>query len=60
MPFSTTRNLPGRTYDCPDANDDNAVPSVGCAITSGHRRDQGREADRTYADAHRALIIRMG
>ena len=26
----------------------------------GHRHDQGRKADRTYADAHRALIIRMG
>ena len=60
MPFSTTRNLRGRTYDCPmPTMTTRCLPSgVQSLAVIGAIKDA--RPIRTYADAHRALIIRMG
>ena len=52
-------DLPGRRYDCPMPTMTTwCLPSgVQSMAVIGAIKD---EADRTYADAHRALIVRMG
>ena len=59
MPFSTTRISLAAKYDCPMPTlTTRCLPSgVQSMAVIGAIKD---EADRTYADAHRALIIRMG